>query len=175
MMAVFVAMFISGFWHGAGWTFIIWGVLHGMALVINHNWKKRKVRMPKVLAWLITFNFINLSFVFFRAKGWDDAIKVVKGMFGLSGFIPAEASANFTFMTVFRPEFWKACLAGISGRNENFWLLVGLLVFVLFLRNSNELTAEFRPSWKTFAFAVIICFYSLLNMGKISEFLYFQF
>jgi len=175
MLAIFAAMFISGFWHGAGWTFIIWGVLHGTALVINHNWKKRKVRMPKFLAWLITFNFINLSFIFFRAKGWDEAMKVVKGMFGLNGFIPAETAANFGFITVFRAEFWKTCLAGISGRNENFWLLVGLLVFVLFLRNSNELTDEFKPSWKTFAYTVIICFYTLLNMGKVSEFLYFQF
>jgi len=175
MVAIFVAMFISGFWHGAGWTFIIWGILHGGALVVNHNWKKRKIKMPRFLAWFITFNFVNLSFVFFRAKGWDEAMKVLKGMFGLSGFIPAEAYANFGLMTVFKSKFGKTVLAGIAGRNETFWFLVVALLFALLLKNSNELTDGFKPTWKTFAFVVIISFYTLLNMGKVSEFLYFQF
>ena len=175
MIAIFVAMFISGFWHGAGWTFIIWGMLHGGALVVNHNWKKRKVKMPKLLAWLITFFFVNFSFVFFRAKGWDEAMKVLKGMFGLTGFMPAEAYANFGVMTPFRARFGKAVLAGIGGRNETFWIMLAALLFLLFLKNSNELTDEFKPSWKTVAFVVIISFYTLLNMGKVSEFLYFQF
>ena len=69
LIAIFIAMLISGFWHGAGWTFIIWGGLHGGALVVNHLWKKRKVKMPQWLGWVITFNFVNLSFVFFGPRG----------------------------------------------------------------------------------------------------------
>lgn len=175
MMAIFVAMFISGFWHGAGWTFIIWGVLHGAALVVNHNWKKRKIKMPKLFAWFITFNFVNISFVFFRAKGWDEAMKVFKGMFGFSGFIPAEAYAGFSFMTVFRSKFGKMVLADIGGRNATFWILVAALLFALLLKNSTELTDDFKPSWRSLAFVILISFYTLLNMGKVSEFLYFQF
>ncbi len=175
MIAIFVAMFISGFWHGAGWTFIIWGALHGAALVVNHNWKKRKIKMPKFLAWFITFNFVNLSFVFFRAKGWDEAIKVFKGMFGLNGFIPVEVYENFSLLNIFRSKFGKTMLAGIDGRNSTFWMMLLALLFALLLKNSNELTKEFKPSWRTFAFVIIISFYTLLNMGKVSEFLYFQF
>ena len=129
MMAIFLAMFISGFWHGAGWTFITWGSLHGLALVVNHIWRKRKLKMPLPLAWFITFNFVNLSFVFFRAKGWKEAMKVLKGMFGLSGFMPADAYANFGLMTVFESKFGKALLAGIGGRNETMWRVLIALLF----------------------------------------------
>ncbi len=56
---------IGGFWHGAGWTFIIWGLLHGIALSVHraysHAARKFHFTMPKILAWLITFNFINLA------------------------------------------------------------------------------------------------------------------
>lgn len=175
MIAIFVAMFISGFWHGAGWTFIIWGTLHGAALVINHNWKKLKIKMPKLLAWFITFNFVNLSFVFFRAKDWDGAVKVFKGLFGVNGFMPAEMYAHFGLTSIFRSKFGKTLLAGIEGRNSTLWLLVAALLFALLLRNSNNLTDDFKPSWRSLAFVVIISFYTLLNMGKVSEFLYFQF
>src|ERR1035437_4486328 len=60
LAAILLAMFISGVWHGAGWTFIIWGTLHGMAIVVNHVWKKTKLKMPFPLAWLLTFMFINM-------------------------------------------------------------------------------------------------------------------
>lgn len=175
MYAIFIAMFISGFWHGAGWTFIIWGCMHGGALVVNHNWKKRKIKMPKPLAWFITFNFVNLAFVFFRAKGWTEAWRIIRGMFGMSGFFPAETFTKFAFMDIFRANFGKTILAGIGGRNETMWGLLAALLFILILKNSNELTSRFKPDWRTFAFIVIISFYTLLNMGKVSEFLYFQF
>ncbi|HEY3308896.1 MAG TPA: MBOAT family O-acyltransferase, partial [Desulfuromonadaceae bacterium] len=55
LAAIFLAMLISGFWHGAGWTFIIWGGMHGLGLVVNHIWKKKKLPMPSFLGWLITF------------------------------------------------------------------------------------------------------------------------
>jgi D-alanyl-lipoteichoic acid acyltransferase DltB (MBOAT superfamily) len=175
LIAIFIAMLISGFWHGAGWTFIIWGGLHGGALVVNHLWKKRKIKMPRWLGWVITFNFVNLSFVFFRAKGWHEAVKVLTGMFCLNGFLPPDLLVNVTIGSVFQSKFGRTLLAGIGGRNETYWGLLICLLFVLVLKNSNELTDRFQPGWKTFAFLVSIAFYTLFNMGKVSEFLYFQF
>jgi len=104
MMATFLAMFIAGVWHGAGWTFILWGALHGGALVLNHYWKKRKTPMPKALGWLLTFGFVNVSFVLFRGKSMDDALKVLKGMVGMNGVLPAShpvfASVSYTHLTL---------------------------------------------------------------------------
>ena len=78
LLATFV---IGGFWHGAGWTFVFWGFLHGMALIIHRIWSNLGFKMNTILAWFITFNFVNIAWIFFRAKEWDDAIKVLKGMF----------------------------------------------------------------------------------------------
>ena len=78
LLATFI---LGGIWHGAGWTFVFWGFLHGMALVVHRLWKQLGFNMPKVLAWFITFNFINVAWVFFRAKEWEDALKVLSGMF----------------------------------------------------------------------------------------------
>jgi len=81
LMATFI---IGGIWHGAGWTFVFWGFLHGLALVIHRAWSKLCFKLWTWLAWLITFHFINIAWVFFRAKEWDDAVKVFSGMVGLS-------------------------------------------------------------------------------------------
>jgi alginate O-acetyltransferase complex protein AlgI len=81
LMATFV---IGGLWHGAGWTFIFWGFLHGLALMVQRFWSKLGFKLWTWLAWLITFNFVNIAWVFFRAKEWEDAVKVLSGMVGLS-------------------------------------------------------------------------------------------
>jgi D-alanyl-lipoteichoic acid acyltransferase DltB (MBOAT superfamily) len=157
LVAVFVAMFISGVWHGAGWTFVVWGSLHGAALVINHVWRKRKWKMPAVLGWLITFNFVNFSFVFFRAREWSDAVKVLKGMCGLTGV-----------------DFSRHALAAVQGRDQ-LLLLAAALTMVLATRNSVQMADTFRPGWKSCLFLAVAACYALFNMSRVSEFLYFQF
>ncbi len=78
LMATFI---IGGIWHGAGWTFVFWGFLHGLALVIHRLWSQLGRKLHPIIAWFITFNFVNFAWVFFRANTWNDAIKVLKGMF----------------------------------------------------------------------------------------------
>ncbi|MBT3185711.1 MAG: MBOAT family protein, partial [Nitrospina sp.] len=84
LMATFL---LGGLWHGAGWTFVFWGFLHGTALVIHRIWHQSGLRLNKFVAWFLTFNFLNITWVFFRATSWEDAIKVLKGMMGLSGVV----------------------------------------------------------------------------------------
>jgi len=86
-----VAFFLVGLWHGAGWTFVFWGCLHGGALVIHRLWRKFNIRMPRFLAWVLTFNFVNGAWVFFRAKTFGDATKVLKGMVGMNGVVFPES------------------------------------------------------------------------------------
>jgi alginate O-acetyltransferase complex protein AlgI len=86
MIASFVAMVIAGVWHGAAWTFVVFGVLQGVAIVINHIWRKKIAwKMPSVLGWLLTFHFFSFSLVIFRALNWQDAVKVYRGILGLDG------------------------------------------------------------------------------------------
>ena len=85
LVAVFVTFFISGIWHGAAWTFILFGAAHGTALAINHAWRRARLPMPAALGWLLTFVFVGCTFVLFRAKTVHDAVKVFAGMLGMDG------------------------------------------------------------------------------------------
>ncbi len=171
LMATFL---IGGLWHGAGWTFIFWGFLHGAGTLIHRAWSRMNVRLPRVLAWFITFNFVNVAWVFFRARSWPDAIKVVKGMAGVNGvMLPQGAAAKLGFIRKYGVTFGEMFFKNI---HHNAWvLLIVLLAVSVLAKNSDELAKEFRPGWTSFALVVAITVYSLLSMDKVSEFLYFNF
>ena len=78
---IMITMFLGGLWHGAGWTFIFWGVLHGVYICINHLWRKTKYALPQWLNWFLTFNAVNIAWIFFRAATFSDAINIVLAMF----------------------------------------------------------------------------------------------
>jgi alginate O-acetyltransferase complex protein AlgI len=82
LMATFV---LGGLWHGAGWTFIIWGSLHGIALVVHRLWERTGAKMPALPAWALTFLFVNFAWVFFRAESVGEAVRIIRGMLGLNG------------------------------------------------------------------------------------------
>jgi len=175
MAAIFLSMLISGFWHGAGWTFIVWGAMHGGALVINHVWRKQKIRMPTLLAWLITFNFVNISFVFFRAKSWESATKVLSGMAGLNGVVLHKAFRKFHFLEEMGLKSDKLWLNALNGKDKTWELVLAAILITVFLKNSNQIVDNVKPVWSHFAVLVVVAFWVLFNVSKVSEFLYFQF
>lgn len=146
---------IGGIWHGAGWTFVFWGFLHGMALVIHRLWQTHGFPLPKIIAWLITFNFINIAWVFFRAKEWDDALRVLHGMFSLSfASVSSEATLIYIYAT----------------------LLTAMLI-VLFAKSATDyyLARKIKVTHAVFA-AVLFAYATLKMLGSSSEvFLYYNF
>ena len=154
LLATFV---IGGLWHGAGWTFIFWGFLHGMALVIHRAWSNLGFKMWTWLAWLITFNFVNVAWVFFRAKEWDDAVRVLGAMFSLDNVVIALSLKN------------------ISGDLFTIlWIIAGFIL-VLFFKNTVEKAKELKINYKTLFFTLFCLLAALLSVNKVSEFLYFNF
>jgi D-alanyl-lipoteichoic acid acyltransferase DltB (MBOAT superfamily) len=151
---------IGGLWHGAGWTFIFWGFLHGFALVINRIWGQLGFKLWTWLAWLITFNFINIAWVFFRAKEWDDAIRVLNGMMGLNELGNLKSLLSFTGDQI----------------DAIFTIVLFLVVFILLrLKNSNQLMANFKPNIR-YLLLMSFCFaFAFASFNRISEFLYFNF
>lgn len=81
---LFVTFLIGGIWHGASWMFVIWGALHGIALIVHRIWKSLGGNLPRQFAWFLTFCFINLTWVFFRAENITVAITILKSMFDFS-------------------------------------------------------------------------------------------
>jgi len=156
LLATFI---LGGIWHGAGWTFVFWGFLHGMALVVHRFWKQLGFNLPKILAWFITLNFINIAWVFFRAKEWDDALKVLKGMF-------------FTM-----PDFgMKLIILTSKEPSVKLYIILGLaLIVTLFMRNTMQWRTYFKPSKIYVSFTLILLLVSMYLMHRPTEFLYFNF
>lgn len=79
-ITLFITFVLGGLWHGASWMFVLWGTLHGIGLVIHRIWQQLHLPLPKALAWLLTFAFVNVTWVFFRAKTASDALRILHGM-----------------------------------------------------------------------------------------------
>jgi len=172
LLATFV---IGGFWHGAGWTFIFWGFLHGIALAIHRLWQSIGFKLPKVIAWFITFNFVNIAWVFFRAKEWDDAIKVLSSMFSLDNVIlPEKWERKFNFLNEWGVEFSKV-YENISGKDNTTWFIIISLLIVLLMKNSNQYKIVFKAQVHLWLFSIIALMYSIFSFSKTSDFLYFNF
>lgn len=181
LMATFL---IGGLWHGAGWTFIFWGFLHGFALVVNRIWKSLGLKLSKWLAWFITFNFVNIAWVFFRANSWADAIKVLKGMFTFNGIVFSESFiSTFKYLLpyssyfVFPEAVSKTSFITIHTLEM---IMIGLFVSV-FCKNSNTLNKQFYQyknvpfAWYLFTICAFGISLMIMSAQTGSEFLYFNF
>jgi alginate O-acetyltransferase complex protein AlgI len=78
-------MLLGGLWHGANWTFVAWGGLHGAALAVNHVWQGRGLRLPPPIAWAVTLLFVMACWVLFRAADFATAGDVLLSMIGSHG------------------------------------------------------------------------------------------
>ncbi|WNL16600.1 MBOAT family protein [Arcobacter cryaerophilus gv. pseudocryaerophilus] len=166
---------IGGLWHGAGWTFIIWGALHGIALAIHRFWQSLGFKMNKILAWFITFNFINITWIFFRAKDFESAMKVLKGMFGMSGYqLHPIFTSKLAFLEKYGVIFHPFDTIHLP-LPETLWFIFAFIL-VLAFKNSMEKRDSFKPNY-LYLFCTIFLFlisnYFLIGLN--SEFLYFNF
>ena len=151
---LFIVAFLSGIRHGAGWGFVIWGVLHGIAMVVHriYSWfvefrftNLTQSKIYKILAWLITFNFINIAWIFFRAENLSGAVNLLKGMFGI--------------VWVDLPQKWHRMpetLAQINGRNDTIFYIIIAIIVCLVYRNSFEILKKFDTKILCFKLALRI-------------------
>jgi len=166
---------IGGLWHGAGWTFILWGLMHGIAIIVHRLWSIVGVTLNKYVAWLLTFNFINFSWVFFRAENLEDAIKIIKGMLGLSGVVLPNFLKNLIDL------FWDEGIkfgdvySNFNNDSEiSLWILIALIVCLLF-KNSNQIIDTISISNKKVVLIVFMLSVSLMHFNKNIDFIYFNF
>jgi len=213
---LFIVAFLSGIWHGAGYGFIIWGILHGSAMCIHriYTWSIKSIRgkieislskdkvnvkdnkasvsfnaasvisthishkykliflhcldtkVYKFLCWFITFNFINITWIFFRSENVSGAINLLKGMFGITWVeLPLKA------------HHMPALLEHIGGRNDTIiYIILGFVVCVG-MRNGVERLEGFRTNVFNAILAAVFLCYSLFVLGSnpYTEFIYFNF
>jgi alginate O-acetyltransferase complex protein AlgI len=173
MRNLLITMLLGGLWHGAGWTFVIWGGLHGIYLVVNHQWRKHGIPLPIVLNWFLTFAAVVAAWVFFRADTVQQALAILYAMINIGGFaLPIECKETLGFLQGIGIPFTTFQWEG----SEEIYVVL-LLSWVLYSwRNTQERIADFKANRLWLIGLIVIFLVCLLQIGKgIKEFLYFQF
>lgn len=174
-----LTMLIGGLWHGAGWTFVIWGGLHGLYLVVNHRWTalRRRVALPigraeMLSGSILTFLAVVIAWVFFRAASFSGATTMLRGMAGLGA----------------KPD-------GIDDLTDMWIWCVALLLVTTLLPNTQQFVARWISDRRSIAVDVRdagpvawigpgsgialglggLAALALMNLSRPSEFLYFNF
>lgn len=154
---LFLTMLLGGFWHGAGWTFVLWGGLHGIYLVINRQWDRltqswveklsqTQTKLLDLLGGLITFIAVVFAWVFFRATDMKSALLIVKGMLGLNGIsLPSRLGDYLGFLSPLGFSFEGISFSGFSMPIAMTWIILGLVI-ALFLPNTQEIMREYEPT-----------------------------
>lgn len=199
-----LTMLIGGLWHGAEWTFVLWGGLHGCYLIINHGWRslRNRLRMAalpgeRMLATLVTFVAVVIAWVFFRATDFTSAVSILAGMAGQHGVV--------------LPLQWQSITGGVDGwlaghgvrfgNLEHFdrvgqvkWLPF-LLVFCWVAPNTQQILAAYHPALLTRGYGelggathaawrpnaawllglAVVAAVAVLSIERYSEFIYFRF
>ena len=175
---VFITMFLGGIWHGAGWTFMIWGALHGLFLIINHALSDIKTpKLPTLISWPLTFFLIVIAWVPFRAESLDATLAMWQSMFLLNGFEITGTLPNI-----------------ISGRVISLLMICVIICVTLpnvseifrayngTLPNKGYTITRFKARWIRWRPNLIWCgiimlifWLCALKLNDPSEFLYFQF
>ncbi|MGQ5525275.1 MBOAT family O-acyltransferase [Chitinimonas sp. PSY-7] len=194
-----ITMLLGGLWHGAGWTFVIWGGLHGCYLLINHAWRATQVKLgwanPGRLATfaggVLTFLAVVVGWVFFRADSASSAVNLLQGMAGLNGISLAPELAVSKLgnsLAALGTQFQGAMpLTELNPRKAFNIILVAMLI-AFCMPNVQEIVqtpaAErkgllrylaWRPNWAYASVLLIVTYFVLANLHRQSEFLYFQF
>jgi alginate O-acetyltransferase complex protein AlgI len=185
---LFLTMLLGGLWHGAGWTFVIWGMLHGTYLMINHgfravagklDWNTDGSGVWRVASWLLTFFAVVVAWVFFRADSLASAVNMLRGMAGAHGLVGG------------------ASVFDKVGRGQGAIAIVFGLLVVWLLPNSQQFMNDSRlyldtvqpaqgwtsrlvwhPAWRftplLFGLLLSLCLL-MMSPTHVSEFLYYQF
>ena len=164
---LFLTFLVSGLWHGAAWTFVLWGVMHGLFVIIERIFKTQLSKIPHKIKVIVTFLLINFLWVLFRADSFSTALEVYKGM------------VNFRHIDI-------SSLSTIAGNhliiyptiiNIAYTLgVLGILLFIVFkCRNSMSKLKNFSTSYRTVITTALLFCISLLCFSRESVFIYFNF
>jgi len=156
IFALMVTMLLGGLWHGAAWTFVVWGGFHGLALAIQRLWGRVGIALPRMVGWALTMLIVFFAWVMFRAESFASAWALWASMLGAG-----EGGLGF-----------------VLGRPEDLWIIGLGAAVVLALPTSQRLALDrLRPSClaatATGALALYVAL--LVGGGRAVEFIYFQF
>ena len=184
-----ITMLLGGLWHGAAWTFLAWGGLHGLFLVIHHGWRAAGGRLPTWAGRVLTMLAVMLGWVFFRADSFAGAFDVLAGLAGGHGAALPHGLQALAPLLPASTQFTG--LRWIEAGGPGLPALALAWVLALFAPTTNDIFFHYKPSldrilqaraalvWRPRAGWSLACaslfIASIFGMNRVSEFLYFQF
>jgi alginate O-acetyltransferase complex protein AlgI len=172
---IMVTFLLSGLWHGAGWTFVIFGAVNGLGLITNHAWKEwGKIRLPFILSWALTLLTVLVSFVYFRAENLVVAHNILEAMFSPAAFLLPNWLESLAVLTGLPWDSLTMFSAGSYAVRCFVWVVV-LGVLSLWLPNWAKTYNDLAPSWRLSLAVSFMGFMAIGWLDKPQTFLYFQF
>ena len=171
ILAVFI---VSGIWHGAGYTFLLWGIMHGVAMVLCRIFKKWLEKIPAFINWGMTFLFINISWVYFRADSIHNANRLLSHVF--NGGFTLNAEITETLLGII-----PISIVGNIFEFKGVMPIIMVVVMALFvavcllMRNVQEKSASFKPNARNLFLTWFLLVCGILSLSGVSTFLYFNF
>lgn len=175
---VMIVFLVSGLWHGANWTFILWGLIHGLITVAEKVLNLSAVKIPKLVKTLVTFIVVTLAWSLFRAPSITDAALLWKQLI-CGGFGPLHQPIADAFQDL--TEVSLLCRMGFENLSNTYpWLMLTAFVLVLLIgcftmKNVQEKAKNMKFSTLRLLAVVLLMTWSVLSLSEISEFLYFNF
>ena len=173
---LFITFLLGGLWHGAGWPFVIWGALHGLATTVHKGWQTLGFKMPRLLAWFTTFLFVHCAWVFFRAESISQAWSILKGMVGANGISLGDTANIISQYAWSVPQELLVWDSGVLNRIVIFGLAAFLLPnSIQMMQGKGWLGFKSTPIKAIFLGGILGTALSIMLVSKGSEFLYFNF
>ena len=181
-MIIFV---LSGFWHGAGLTFIVWGTMHGLLYVVTRAISgKNKTRklMPYPFALILTFIFVSLAWVFFRAETVQDAVTLISAMTRFKDYGAAALMISPDFIKCFQiDELWyifkiTPIAHMVWGPKVCMWLIILIsAVFAFVTPNTAKLTEKHKVNAAGAVALAVLLVWSIIKFANVSTYIYLGF
>ena len=163
-----ITFIVSGLWHGANWTFVAWGAIHGIFLIMEYSLKPKNTsnQILIFLRWILTFSVVCFGWIFFRANSIQDAISIITSISDISSYSIKQLSLNL--VPVVKNSVYPIDLL-LS------YFLVSLLFIIEFLFNRRFNFNSLNYGFKLLAYTVAVIMIYLMGVFDNNEFIYFQF
>jgi len=175
LLPIFIAFTLSGLWHGANWTFVIFGLINAIALGINHIWKKLSpFKLNNFISWFLTIFSVMVSFVFFRSNSCEQALMILSAMFNPNLLIlPNWLSYIADYLNL----DWKTLELFATGTYTVYMFLwtFALAILSIMIPNITKKSFTINPSWFSAIIIAIALAFGSSRLGTPQAFIYFQF
>ena len=171
---MFFVFCISGIWHGAAWTYIVWGGLQGAAYCLNKLFYKQWMKINQILQWILTFIFINISWLFFRALSVSQALDILKKIFRMEntsisdGLINCFKIPEITFLS---NRYEGIATFVTEHRGIEMWLFL-MAAMVLSLSMKDKCSEKFKPSLGKCIITILVFSWSVISFSTVVEYIY---